>query len=116
MVRAYIALEDDNKSQQNTYIELIFLNNPMKPFTINIFDRSRLQQDKLSITDVKIYKDNIYILDYFSGLIQLDINDKNVFRLRGSYKIGTGFRNLGIYQNRYGSKELLAFADRNKII
>jgi hypothetical protein len=88
----------------------------MKPFTISIFDRSRLQQDKLSITDVKIYKDNIYILDYFSGLIQLDINDKNVFRLRESYKIGTGFCNLGIYQNRYGSKELLAFADRNKII
>ena len=88
----------------------------MKPFTLSIFDRSKLLQDKLSITDFKVYKNNIYILDYFSGLIELDVNDKNLFRLKGTYKIGTGFFNLGLYFNRYGSKVLLAFAYRNKII
>lgn len=116
MVRTYIALQVDNKNQKNTYVELISLNDPMKPFTINVFDRSKLMQDKLSITDVKVYKNNIYILDYYSGLILLDVDDKNVFRQRGSYKIGIGFRNFGIYQNRYGSKEILAIADRNRII
>jgi hypothetical protein len=92
------------------------LNNPFKPFVVSIFDRSNLNKEKLSITDIKIYKDSIYILDYYSGLIQLGVAPKNVYYIIGSYHIGTGFYNLGLYVSKTSSKSSLAFADRNKII
>lgn len=65
---------------------------------------------------MKIYQNSIYLLDYHSGLIQLGITEANKFTVGGIYRIGTGFYNLGINLDKLGSKVLLAFADRNKII
>lgn len=65
---------------------------------------------------MKINQNSIYLLDYYSGLIQLDVTEKNLLTIAGTYKIGTGFYNLGIYFNKFGSKVLVTLADRNKII
>lgn len=51
LIRAHFAEYVDEAHRHNTYAEIISVNNPMKPWTIRVMDRSFLHQDKLSITD-----------------------------------------------------------------
>lgn len=52
LIRAYFAENVDDEFSTNTYAEILSVDNPMKPFTIRVMDRSFLGQDKLSITDI----------------------------------------------------------------
>lgn len=51
LIRAYFAEHVDDHFDDNTYCEIMSVNNPMKPWTIRVMDRSFLHQDKLSIMD-----------------------------------------------------------------
>lgn len=51
LIRAYFAEHVDDHYDDNTYAEIMSVNNPMKPWTISVMDRSFLYQNKLSIMD-----------------------------------------------------------------
>ena len=99
MVRAYFADSVDELSAHNTYLEIMLINNPLKPWTIKVMDRSYLNQDKLSITDFKIYLGDIYILDYHSGVISFDLTPSQNIIIKGRYRSESGFHKMGIYSN-----------------
>jgi hypothetical protein len=62
-------------------------------------DRSFLGQDRLSITDFKIYLGDIYILDYHTGVISFDITLSQNIVIKGRYRTSSGYHKLGIYSN-----------------
>jgi hypothetical protein len=71
----------------------------MKPWTIRVMDRSFLHQDKLSITDFEVYLGNIYILDFYSGVITFDITPQQTIQIDGRYRTDSGFTKMGIFSN-----------------
>ena len=115
MVRAYFASPDDPNNNHNTYLEILNVNDPLKPWTMAIVDRSFLHQDKLSITDFKVYLDQIYILDFHSGMIRLMITDAEDLVITGRYRSDSGFTKMGIYSDNYDNSFILAFANRHAI-
>lgn len=63
LLRAYLSDGVDDNHDHNTYLEFIAVNDPFKPFTLKVMDRSFLGQDKLAITDFKMYRGDAYLLD-----------------------------------------------------
>ena len=51
LIRSYFANAVDPLHRDNTYAEIISLQNPMKPWTVRVMDRSFLHQNRLAITD-----------------------------------------------------------------
>ena len=78
-------------------------------------DRSYLYQDKLSITDLKIYLGDIYILDYQSGVISFDITPSQNIVIKGRYRTESGYHRMGIYSNNMANEILLALANDHGI-
>lgn len=74
-------------------------------------DRSYLNQDKLSITDFKIYLGDIYILDYHSGVISFDLTPSQNIVIKGRYRSESGFTKMGIYSSNMVNEVLLALAN-----
>ena len=71
----------------------------MKPWTVRVMDRSFLHQDKLSITDFEVYLGDVYLLDYFTGVIKFDISKQQSIVIVGRYRSDSGFTKLGVYSN-----------------
>ena len=72
-------------------------NNPFKCRTLRVIDRSFLHEDKLSITDFKVYYGSIYMLDYHNGVTVFGITNSQQIEIRGRYRTDSGFEKLGIY-------------------
>jgi hypothetical protein len=98
-MRAYFADGVNPEQMHNTYVEILLINDPYKPWAIKVMDRSFLHQDQLSITDFKVYLGDIYILDYHSGVISFDITPSQNLVIKGRYRTDSGFRRLAIYSN-----------------
>lgn len=88
---------------------------PFKPRTIKVLDRSFLHQDKLSITDFKLYMGNMYILDYHSGVIVFDITPNQNIVIEGRYRTDSGFMRLGVYSGTLDNQVLFALATKYSI-
>ena len=80
-------------------MEIMSVNNPLKPWTIRVMDRSFLHQDSLAITDFEVYLGDIYILDYHSGVIKFDITDQQTIVIVGRYRTDSGYMKMGVYSN-----------------
>jgi hypothetical protein len=114
-MRAYFADAVDPHHATNTYVEILLINDPFRPWTIKVMDRSFLHQDKLAITDFKIYLGDIYILDYHSGVISFDLTPSQNIIIKGRYRSSSGFRKMGIYSNNLANEVLLALANEHGI-
>lgn len=88
----------------------------MKPWTIKVMDRSFLHQDKLSITDFEVYLGDIYLLDYFSGVIKFDISPQQTIVIVGRYRTDSGYTKLGVYSNNLDNEFLFVLAHNHSII
>lgn len=99
LIRAYFAEHVDDHYDDNTYLEIMSVNNPMKPWTIRVMDRSFLYQKKLSIMDFEVYLGDLYILDYHSGVIKFDITTSQTIVIVGRYRTDSGFTRMGIYSS-----------------
>lgn len=73
------------------------VNDPMRPRTLKVIDRTFLHEDKLSITDFKIYYGLIYILDSNNGVSALGITKSQHVLILGRYRTDSGFKKMGIY-------------------
>lgn len=91
------------------------VNNPLKPWTIRVMDRSFLHQDKLSIMDFEVYLGDAYILDYHSGVIKFDITTSQTIVIAGRYRTDSGFTKLGVYSSNLGAECLLVLAHDHAI-
>lgn len=115
LIRAYFAEHVDDHYDDNTYAEIMSVNNPMKPWTIRVMDRSFLYQSKLSIMDFEVYLGDIYILDYHSGVIKFDISTSQTIIIVGRYRTDSGFRKLGVYSNNMDNECILVLAHDHAI-
>jgi hypothetical protein len=88
----------------------------MKPWTVRIMDRSFLHQKKLSITDIDVYLGDLYILDYFSGLIRFDISKQQSILIVGRYRTDSGFTSFGVYSSNLVNQFLLVMAHNHTIL
>lgn len=113
--RAYFADSVDESHRNNTYAELLLINDPFKPWPIKLMDRSFLHQEKLSITDFKIYLGDMYILDWHTGVISFDITMSQNIVIKGRYRSSSGFSRLGVYTNNLDNEVLLALANDHGI-
>lgn len=78
-------------------------------------DRSFLHQDKLSITDFKLYMGNMYLLDYHSGVIVFDITPNQNILITGRYRTDSGYMRLGVYSSNLDNEILFALATNHAI-
>ena len=115
LIRAYFAEHVDDHFDDNTYCEIMSVNNPMKPWTIRVMDRSFLHQDKLSIMDFEVYLGDIYLLDYHSGVIKFDITSAQTIVIVGRYRTDSGFTKLGVYSSNMVNEFLLVLAHDHAI-
>jgi hypothetical protein len=99
MMRAYYANGVDEKFNHNTYLEIFLINDPFRPWTIKVIDRSFLHQDKLTITDFQVYLGDMYILDYHTGVTRFDISPSQDILITGRYRTDSGYHRLGVYSN-----------------
>lgn len=88
---------------------------PFKPRTLKVMDRSYLHQDKLSITDFKLYMGNMYLLDYHSGVIVFDITPNQNILITGRYRTDSGYMRLGVYSSNLDNEILFALATNHAI-
>jgi hypothetical protein len=116
LFRSYFAEAVDHLHRHNTYAEIISLQNPMKPWTVRVLDRSFLHQDKLAITDFEVYLGDVYLLDYFSGVIKFDITKQQTIVVVGRYRTDSGFTRLGVYSNNMDNEFLLVLAHNHTIL
>ena len=87
-----------------------------RPLTLKIIDRSFLHQDKLSITDFKVYLGDTYLLDYHTGVIRFNLTRAQDILIRGRYRTNSGFAKLGVYSSNLDNNILLALATTHSII
>lgn len=88
---------------------------PFKPRTLKVMDRSFLHQDRLSITDFKLYMGNMYLLDYHSGVIVFDITPNQNILITGRYRTDSGYIRLGVYSSNLDNEILFALATNHAI-
>jgi hypothetical protein len=63
-----------------------------------VIDRTYLHEVKLSITDVKLYLDDIFLLDSNTGLYRLDILQSQRVLITGKYK-QNGMTKFSVYSD-----------------
>lgn len=99
LIRAYFADGVNDVQVDNTYVEIMLINNPYRPWVIKIMDRSFLHQEKLSIRDFKVYLGDLYILDEHTGVISFDLTPSQNIVIKGRYRTESGYHRMGIYTN-----------------
>lgn len=87
----------------------------MRPWTIKVMDRSFLFQDRLSITDFKVYLGDMYILDYHTGVTSFDLTPAQNIVIKGRYRTDSGYHKMGVYSNNLDHEILLALANNHGI-
>ena len=113
--RAYFADGVNIEQRHNTYAELLLINDPYRPWAIKVMDRSFIHQDKLSITDFRIYLGDMYILDWHTGVVSFDITPNQNIVIKGRYRTSSGYHKLGVYTNNLDNEVLLALANDHGI-
>lgn len=110
LIRGHFAEKVDEKFHHNTYLEVLKVDNPMKPWTLKVIDRSFLHQPKLSIMDFQIYLGDIFILDFHSGVIRLTLWPSQHVVIDARYRTDSGFTRMGLYSGNLDNKFLLLLA------
>ncbi len=82
---------------------------------MKVMDRSYLLQDRLSITDFKLYMGNMYLLDFHSGVIVFDITSSQNILITGRYRTDSGFHRMGVYSGNLDNQVLFALATDHAI-
>lgn len=56
MLRTYLADKMVEATKDNTYVEVIMMENPSNPWVVGVIDRSFLNLPRLRIVDIKVYQ------------------------------------------------------------
>ncbi len=74
------------------------ITDPNDPWIVEIIDRAFLNARTLSITDVKIYLGEIFILDKKMGLYRVYINTEEDLKFKGYYEV-KGYDRFAVYSS-----------------
>jgi hypothetical protein len=113
IVRAHLAEGVDPGHQNNTYIELIKIEEK-DIVVVGVIDRSFMGMPTLRIMDVNIYNQELFFLDYNSGLHRINITTSEVIKLRASYPCQY-FLKFGVYSDNMDDQLLVAVANEHSI-
>ncbi len=75
----------DEDMQNNTYVDVFMVNEPLKPWVVSVIDRSFLAMSVLRVVDIRVYLSEIYVLDYTKGLHRIRINTEEDLIYNGFY-------------------------------
>ena len=114
-MRTYFANSVDANNADNTYIDIMTIVDPFKPRTLKVLDRSFLHQAKLSISDFKLYKGFLYMLDYHSGVTVFDFTAAQQIRVFGRYRSDSGYLRMGVYSGHLDQEIIFVLANDHAI-
>jgi len=114
LLRSYFADGVSPAHSLNTYVDVFILNDPMRPWSLKVIDRTLLQQNELSIMDIKMYLGDIYLLDGRKGLYRMDITIHQQLLITGRYQ-GQGFTRFGVYSNNLDDAFEIALANSHSV-
>lgn len=102
------------KHSLNTYIDVFIINDPKRPWTLKVIDRTLLHQTELSITDFQMYLGDIYVLDNRRGLYRMDITVHQQIIITGRYQ-AEGFTRFGVFSNNLDDAFEIALANSHSV-
>jgi hypothetical protein len=102
-------------SKDNTYIEVFAMSDLYNPWIIKVIDRSFVSQESLAIADLRIYKQDVYLLDAKKGLYRFDFSRGMDIILTGIYRANQGFTKVAVYQSTLDGRELIALANSHAV-
>lgn len=114
LLRSYFADSVSAAHSMNTYVDVFILNDPARPWSLAVIDRSLLQQNELSIMDIQMYLGDIYILDNRKGLYRMDITIHQQIVITGRYE-AQGFTRFGVYSNNLDDAFEIALANSHAV-
>jgi hypothetical protein len=113
LIRAHLAEGVDPQHQNNTYIELIKIEE-QDIQVVALLDRSFMGMSTLRIMDVQIYNQELFFLDYNSGLYRIDITTGQVIKPKALYPCQF-FLKFGVYSDNMDDQLLVAVANEHSV-
>lgn len=116
MLRTYFSDGVDKEHSDNTYMEIFIVpvEDPTEIEPLRVIDRTFLNLNVLRIMDVQLYLDDIFLLDYDTGLFRLDILQSQIVAITGRYR-DRGFTKFGIYSDDLQDECIVAVANQHTL-
>lgn len=116
MLRTYLSDGVDKEHSDNTYMEVFIVprEDPTEIEPLRVIDRTFLNLNVLRIMDVQLYLDDIFLLDYDTGLFRLDILQSQRVAITGRYR-DRGFTKFGIYSDDMQDECIVALANPHTV-
>jgi hypothetical protein len=114
LLRTYYADALAPPAKDNTYLEVLMLEDPLNPWVVGLIDRTFLGVSRLWISDVSIYLGQIYILDQLKGVHRVYISGSEDLHYQGLYE-ARGFSRLAVYSPNLDNRIELALASSHAI-
>lgn len=114
LLRSYFSDGVSAAHSLNTYVDVFILNDPARPWSLKVIDRSLLQQKELSIMDIQMYLGDIYLLDHKKGLYRMDITVHQQIIITGRYE-AQGFTRFGVYSNNLDDAFEIGLANSHSV-
>ena len=103
LIRSHFGDSVDHQHSHNTYMEVFIMKNPLKPRIIKLIDRSFLHQDKLAITDFKVYNRQIFLLDFHNGFSVFGLTPAQHLVTEFRYRTDSGYLRMGVFSGNLGN-------------
>ncbi len=116
MLRTYYSDSVDQLHSDNTYMEIFIVpvDDPTDIQPLRVIDRTSLHIPALRIMDAEIYLDDIFLLDFDTGLYRLDILQSQRVAIMGQYR-DYGFTRFGVYSDDYQDECIIALANKHSV-
>lgn len=116
MLRSHFADGVDQAHSDNTYMEIFIVpvEDPTEIEPLRVIDRTFLNLKALRIMDAEIYLDDIFLLDYDTGLFRLDILQSQRVEVTGRYR-DFGFTKFAVYSDDYQDELIIALANKHSV-
>ena len=116
LLRSYLSDGVDAENSDNTYMEifLVPVEDPTEIEPLSVIDRTFLNLNSLRIMDAEIYLDDIFLLDFDTGLFRLDILQSQRVAITGRYR-DYGFEKFSVYSDDYQDECIIALANKHTV-
>lgn len=106
----------DSAHSDNTYMEIFIVpvEDPTEIEPLRVIDRTFLNLKALRIMDAEIYLDDIFLLDYDTGLFRIDILQSQRVEVTGRYR-DFGFTKFAVYSDDYQDELIIAVANKHSV-
>jgi hypothetical protein len=116
LLRTYLSDGVDADHSDNTYMEIFIVpvEDPTEIEPLRIIDRTFLNLKALRIMDAELYLDDIFLLDYDTGLFRMNILQSQRVEVTGRYR-DAGFVKFGVYSDNLQDQLVIALANKHSV-